>query len=209
MTKEEFRKITSEFKDVSEVISTRRRLKTKENRLRRKLKYLLTKYSFLKDLVDIDSSGTPLVNAVKMLFKELGLKKVENVDKKYKDEDLRLWTDNKLLIFEITGIDTPTPKDDKAHRISKHIPIRQKQNLDKKVFGVFVVNHDNKRPFGKRHKKPFRQQLIDIAESHSYTLTTTTDLFNAFILFKKGGLTADELIDKLCKKGELKISGTS
>lgn len=206
MTNTELQKITVDFDDVKSVINKRKVYKKEEQKLRRKLWTLKDKYSFLKTTVDIGSNGTTLVNSIKKLFKEMGFKRVENVDKNYMEEDLRLWTtDKRLLIFEITGIDKETVKDDKAFQIMKHVPKRQQENPDLKVHGIFIVNHDNKKSFDKRHKKPFRKPLIDIAISHSYTLTTTIELLNAFVFFKKNKLTSNQIIDKLCESGQLKI----
>ncbi|MBN8835646.1 MAG: hypothetical protein J0I09_00150 [Sphingobacteriia bacterium] len=204
---EELKNITSDFVEISQLLEKRNKLFSETNKVRRKLKSKINKYKFLVDLVDTDSNGGRLVNAVVQLFKSIGFSNIENVDKKYNDEDIRLWLDDLLIIFEITGIDTANPKDDKAYRISKHIPIRQKQNPNLKVFGVFIVNHDNKKHFKKREKKPFRKNLIEIAKEHKYTLTTTVDIFNAFIKIKKDSLTKDDFIKCLCMTGELKILG--
>lgn len=208
MTLLDLKNITSQLDDVKPILERRNFLLTQTNRTRRQLKTKINEYSFLKDLVDIDSCGNKLVDAVVSLFKSIGFLQIENVDKKYKDEDIRLRTDNLLIIFEITGIDTPNPKDDKAHRISKHIPVRQREYPELTVFGLFVVNHDNKKHFTKREKKPFRKKIIEVANEHKYTLTTTVDLLNAFINIRKGILTKEDLIKNICSTGELKILGT-
>jgi hypothetical protein len=208
MTTSELKNITSNFSDIKPLIQKQNDLQNHTNKVRRRLKTQLNKYCFLKDLVDIDSNGDKLVDSIVLYFKELGFKNVENVDKKYKDEDIRLWVGDLLIIFEVTGIDTPNPKDDKAHRISKHIPVLQEKYPDLHIFGVFIVNHDNKKHFSKRDKKPFREKLTDIAKAHKYTLTTTVDLLNAFLNIKKGELTETELIKELCSGGELKVLGT-
>jgi hypothetical protein len=206
MTVKELRKITAEFNDVKPIIFRRNAYKKEEARIRRKLNTLEAKYSFLHTLVGIDSCGEPLVNAIRILFREMGVKKVENVDKKYRDEDLRLWTtDNRLIIFEITGIDKETVTDAKAFQIVRHIPAKKKQFPTQEVHAVFAVNRDNKKHYSKRHPAPFRKELVQTAINHDYVLTTTKDLFNAFILYKEGKLTSYELINKLCGKGELKI----
>jgi len=207
MTTPELKKITSYFSDIKPLIIKRNDLLRQTNKVRRRLKTKVKEYLFLLDLVGIDSSGDALVNAVVDFFKALGFDKVENVDKKYKDEDIRLWVNDILLIIEVTGIDTANPKYTKAHQISMHIPSRQAKYPNFKVFGAFVVNHDNKKYFTKRDKKPFTKDINEIAQSHKYTLTTTVDLFNAFIQFKKGTLTSTDIIDKLCSTGELKILG--
>ena len=205
MTEIELKNITAEFLDIKPIIQEREEILKSLNKSRKRLKTKLKKNIFLTQMVGIGSNGGKLVDSIVKYFKELNIGKVENVDKKYRDEDIRLWVDDLLLIFEITGIDTPNPKDDKAHQISKHIPIRQEQFSDKKVFGVFVVNHDNKRNFLKRNQKPFNDRLIKIAKSHNYSLVTTVDLLKAFVLIKKDKMKPAELIKKLCLAGKFEI----
>lgn len=207
MTNSELKNITSRFEEVKTLIEKHNTLLNETTKIRRRLKTKIRKYTFLKNLVDIDSCGDKLVNSVVQCFKEMGFDDIENVDKKYKDEDIRLFIEDTLILFEITGIDNANPPDDKVHQISKHIPIRQKKYPTLKVFGVFMVNHDNKKHFSNREKKPFRKALIDISKEHKYTITTTLDLLVAFIKIKAGKLTKEELIEKLCTTGELKILG--
>ncbi len=207
MTSKELKILTSDFNDIKVLLEKRDNIKRDNNKIRRRLRTQFNKYSFLKDMVDIDCASDRLVNAIVKYFKTLGFDKVENVDKKYKEEDIRLWTDSRFIIMEITGIDTANPKDDKAHRISKYIPMRQSENPQLKVSGVFIVNHDNKKHFSKREKKPFRKTLNDIGISHKYSLTTTVDLLNAFMNIKMGFMTKEDLIEKICSSGELKILG--
>ena len=207
MTASELKKITSDFSDIKPLIDERNKLLRQTNKVRRRLKTRLEKYDFLKDMIGIGSHSTKLVNSIVKYFKTLGFEKIENVDKS-KDEDIRLWVDDKLIIFEVTGIPEPTTKDAKAHQISKHIQIRQEEYPGITVSGVFIVNHDNKKHYSIRHKSPFRKGLNEIARTNKYTLTTTIDLFNAFIKIKNGKLTKEELINKICSTGELKILGS-
>jgi hypothetical protein len=201
MTESDLKNITSEFSDILPIISERDDIIKSLNKTRRRLRTKLKRYSFLSQMVGIGSNGDKLVDSIVTFLKELNIGKVENVDKKYMDEDIRLWTDESLLIFEVTGIDTPNPKDYKAHQISKHLPIKQEQFADKKVYGVFIVNHDNRKNYLDRNKRPFNDRLIKIAKGHNYTLVTTVDLLNAFVKIKTDKLTPAELIEKLCSTG--------
>jgi hypothetical protein len=204
MTDRELKKYTLDFDDVKSVINKRKALKRQETRLRRRLKRLESKYSFLKDLVGINASNTIITNAIKAYFMELGFNKIEIIPEKSGIEDLRLWVDNKLFIIEATGTGNKDNNETKALQIIKHIPSRQRENPAFKVLGVFISNHDNKKPLNERNTKSFDKRLIEFAESYC-TITTTIDLFNAFINIKKGLLTPNELIDKLTVFGELKI----
>ena len=205
MTTSQLKKITSNFREIKPLINAQNDLVKQSNRIRRRLKTKLQNYKFLQNLVGVNASGSQLVNSVISLFKNLGFEKIENVDQKYRDEDIRLWHDDMLFIIEITGVDTPQPTDNKAHQISKHIPIRQMQYPDYKVVGLFIVNHNNKKEYSKREKKPFSERLINIAEYHKYTLITTVDLLKAFVRINNNHLKVLDFIQALCKTGEFKI----
>ncbi len=197
--------ITSKFGDVNKLIIERKKLANDASRIRRKLKTQYEKYSFLMEMVGVNSASTPLVNSIVKCFKELGFDDVHNVDKITGQEDIRLYVEDKLIIFEVTGIDSDKPQYKKAHSISMHKPIREQQNPNKKVFAVFIVNHDNKKHFKNRNKKPFEKGIIEIAEASKYGLITTIELFYAFVAVKMGKLSREEILNKICTNGEIKI----
>jgi hypothetical protein len=201
------KKHLSEFNEVTVLLQELKVIKSQNIKIRRKLKTILKKYSFLEDLVCIDGNDEIIVNALVKYFKELGFPNIKNVGKNFMEEDLRLIVKDRLIIFEATGTKNQTNKEEKVHQISKFIPIRKKQYPLFEVSGVFVTNHDNKNPYNLRHKKPFDKRIIKIAIAHGYTLTTSTDLLYFFIDIKKGLLKSDEFIDKLCNFGELKYKG--
>lgn len=195
----------SKFDEVALLLQELKILKVQERRKRRRLNTVLKKYSFLNNLVCIDGKDEIIEDALVNYFKELGFNNIKKVGKKFKEEDLRLFVNDKLIIFEVTGTKNINNTDDKSHQISKYIPLRKIQYSNLNVFGVFVSNHDNKKQIELRNKVPFDNRSNKIASASEYSLTTTTDLFHAFIKIKKGLLTPDELIDKLCKFGKLKI----
>jgi hypothetical protein len=205
MTENELNKITSKFNDVKPLIEENRVALKNLNKTRKRLKTKRTHYKFIKEIVEINSAGDKLVNACVDLFKDIGFDKIENVDKKYGEEDIRLWVDDRLIVIEVTGIDTPNPKQDKTHQISKHIPKRQSQYVEKKVTGLFIVNHDNDKEYKNRNKKPYDNKITEIAKSHNYTLMTTIDLLNAYTMIKMEKLKSEEFIEKLCSTGLFKI----
>jgi hypothetical protein len=205
MNDNELNKITSKFNDVKSLIEEQHIVLKKLNKLRKRLKTKKTHYEFIKTIIDIDSAGDDLVNACVILFKDLGFDEVENVDRKYSEEDIRLFHKDRLIIMEVTGDANANPKQAKVHQISQHIPIRQKQHQDKELFGLFIINHDNKKHYKKRSKNPFNEKLIEIAKSHNYTLMTTADLLNAYKMIKMEKLKPEELIEKLCSTGLFKL----
>jgi len=209
MTKKELKNITSSFNDIKIIIDQHNELLKQTSRVRRRLKTLLNDYSFLSDLVSINATDTILDNALRIFFNKLGYDKVECVGKKFKEEDVRLWLNDKLIIFEVTGSKNDIPTDDKTFQIIKHRPVRQLKYPNLKVFACFVINHDNKKPFGQRKHDPFDKRLEKLALANNVCICTTTDLVNAFSNYKKGLITQDELIENLCSPGILKIFGHS
>lgn len=205
MTTDELKHTTSGFNDVKSLIDRHNDLLKQVNQIRRRLRTQLNKYEFLKQLVGVGATDTTLDKALRVYFNSLGFDKVECVGKKFKQEDVRLWTDQRLLIFETTGSKNPVPTDDKVFQIFKHVPIRKQQNLNLEVFGVFVFNNDNLKPFAQRTKNAFDKRTENFALAHGFTVTTTTDLFNAYVNIKKNLLNPEELIDKLCSPGIFKI----
>jgi hypothetical protein len=201
MTDNELNKITSKFDDVKPLIEENRVALKTLNSTRKRLRTKRNYYGFIKIVVGLNSAGDKLVDACVDLFKEIGFDKIENVDKKYLEEDIRLWDNDRLIIIEVTGIDTPNPKQDKAHQISKHIKIRQSQYKNKRVTGLFIANHDNNKEYKNRNKKPFDEKIIEIAKSHDYTLMSTVDLLNAYKMIKMGIIKPEEFIAKLCSTG--------
>lgn len=196
--------ITSGFEDVRKSIDDYKEAKRKELKARRKLKTLETKYSFLARLTEINGQGSKLEEEVRLYFKALGFKKVEKVGTKYKEEDLRIFINDKLILVEVTGNNKSQTDEDKGHAITKHISIKQSQYPDLQVLGLFVFNHDNTRPFNRRSSKPFSNKLINIALHNKYSLISTVELLKAFIKIKKNELTLDDFTNKLCNLGEVK-----
>jgi hypothetical protein len=196
---------TSLFPEIRDILEKRRIVRKKDNQLRRKLITLRNKYSFLHDLVGIGSHDDLLEKSVGQCLKEFGFKQVRLIGKKFKEEDIQVEFDNKVLIFEIKGISGHVPSDNDSHQLSKWLPIRKKEFVNKQVYGIVIFNYDNKKPFDKRNPKPFDARLIKFAEGSNYGLMTSTSLYNAFISYKMGKFTIEQLVEKLTGTGEIKI----
>jgi hypothetical protein len=205
MNDSELKEITKNFAEIKPLILEEKEVKSKMNKVRRRLKTKLHDYSFLIDLIGIKSHDTRLAEAVIKLLKSIGFESVENMQKS-KKEDIRVWFEDILLLIEVTGSEKKTTKEEKSHQISKHIPINQNIHKDKKVKGLLILNHDNENHYLVREKKPFTKEMGEIAKSHNYTLMTTLDLLNMFLDFKEDKITPVEIMAKLCSTGELKIT---
>jgi len=203
MTDKEYLKLTSGFCDIKQLILREQELKKEYNKARKKLKTKELRYSFLKDIVGIDINADDLVIAVVKLFKAFEFDKVENLEK-LKNEDLRIWFENKLILVEITGVKKIALDDDKSHSISKHININKELNKNHDVTGLTIVNHDNKKHFTQRNKSPFRPLLDDIGKANKYSLITTDILLKLFIEYKQNLLTKQDIINILTSGGVIK-----
>ena len=194
--------ITSSFDDVSSLLLEIKKAKANQNKLRRRLKTKVLKYSFLKDIIDINCSATKLTKAVKQYLKEIGLQKVI-LKEKSGEEDLQIWVDNRLILVEVTGTKGNAHKDSKTTQIAKHIPVKQEQYPDVKVSGLFISNHDFVKPVTDRNRTPFTLEQINFARTSSYTLTTTRDLLLLYIEYRRGNITTQEIINRICTFGQL------
>jgi hypothetical protein len=204
MNKKNLLEITSNFPDVKEHLYKENSLKKELKKEQRRLKTLITKYLFLIDLVGIGSNDDKLDNAIKKFFKEIGFKDVRKISKKFGAEDLQLWFDDKLLLIEATGFKSQNAEENKGMQVKKWIPIRQDENPDKSVFGLLIVNHNNKIKYDKR-KIPFNARYIKIAESNKIGIITTTELLKSFSLLKNNILSLNQFKDKICLHGMIEF----
>lgn len=209
MTDKELKALTSDFQDISSLLIEKNRLINKIAAIRRKLKTKENYYRFLQNI--LIKNGTILEKDLVKYFKSIGFSNIERGDQKGsgKREDITIRNGNQLLIIEVTGIDKPNPEEAKAHQISKHIPTRQKENPDLHVHGCFIVNHDTSKPIKSRNPKPFNKILIETAKNANYSLISTIDLLYAYLAFKRGEVTAEEIFTWLCTPGKEKTPGTT
>ncbi len=198
MTDGELKKLTKDFTDIKVLLEKRDEIKRDDNKVRRRLRTQFSRYDFLKDIVDIGCRGDRLVNALVKYFKAVGFDRVENVDKEFEEEDIRLWTEDSLIIFEVTGVDKLQPKHDKAHSVSRHMPARKSEYPNLKVYGGFIINHDNNKHYLKRNPKPFDEKIRRVALGHKYSLLTTVDLLRWFLELEKGTIDKKEILKRIC-----------
>lgn len=208
MDNSQLKKITASFLDIEPLFAKKKKLLQDARQTRRKLKTKLNEYSFLKTLVGIDVKDEILEIAVKDCFDAFGFDKVECVGQAFKEEDLRVWYGNKLIIFEVTGQGKELPSHDKIFQIDRHVPIKKQQFKEYEVYGGFIVNHNCIKPFEQRHKRPFDEKVNILAKGSEITLLTTVDILNSFINFKTGKLTLYGFATQLCTPGVFKLLGT-
>ena len=198
------RQFTKGFLDVKPILTEHRKALAKVRSLDRRLKTIETKYKFIPEVIGINARDSFLVNAVKRLFKQAGFKKVvhfKNEKLNPKREDLQLWTEDELFIVEVKGVSKSSPQ---KHDLMQVLPyFRENENRvkDHKVFGLIIINHDNKKPF------KYRSSTFKDAEKHrdavlcNYGFISTIDLIWGFLLLKTGKMTFEEFKEKLKQFG--------
>lgn len=204
MDDSQLKKITASFLEIEPLFAKKKKLLQEAKQIRRKLKNKLNEFSFLKTMVGINKKDKELEIAVKQCFDAFGFDKVERVADIFKEEDLRVWYRNKLIIFEVTGKGKEQPEHDKIFQIDRHVPIKKQQFIDYEVYGGFIANHNSEKPFDQRHKRPFDEKVNVLAKGSAISLLTTLDILNSFINFKKGKLTLDDFVTQMCKPGIFK-----
>ena len=207
MDDSQLKKLSADFLDIKPMFKEKKQLLQKARQFRNRLKTKFNEYSFLKTLVGVNVKDDDLDLPIKKCFDAFGFDKVECIGKKFKEEDIRLWHRNRLIIFEATGCDGANPTHDKIFQILKHIPIKKEMFKNFEVYGGFIANHDCTKPFDQRTKKPYDAKVEVLAKGQSIVLLSTTDLLNSFINFKKGKLTPDDFVNQLCTPGVFKSIG--
>jgi hypothetical protein len=208
MDNSQLKNLTAKFLDIEPMFKEKKQLLQAARQFRRRLKTKFNEYTFLQTLVGIDVKSDELDLAIKNCFHAFGFDKVECIGKKFEEEDIRLWIGNKLIIFEATGSKNENIGHKKSFQIVKHIPIKKDKFKLVEVYGGFIVNHDNLKPFDKRAKTPFDKKLDLLAKGQNIVLISTLDILNSFINFKKGILTLDNFTTQLCTPGVFKILET-
>ena len=208
MDTSQLKKFTSEFLDIEPILKKKKKHLQDARQLRRKLKTKLNDYDFLQKLVGVNVKDDELDLAIKNCFDSFGFDKTECIGKIFGEEDIRLWFGDTLIIFEATGSEKEFCKQPKMFQIQKHIPIKKEQFCNFKVYGGFIVNHDNTKPFNKRILSPFNQDADKYAKGLNIVLLTTIDLLNSFVNFKKGKLNLADFANQLCTPGVFKILET-
>lgn len=72
---------------------------------------------------------------------------------------------------------------------------------DKKNEDVQIIEYNNSREINKRNKMPFDKQKVDDAKNGGYSLLSTVELLNAFVLIKTAELSLEEFDNIIHKVG--------
>lgn len=177
-------------------------LKEKKN-LDNKIKEIKQANKFLTDI--LMETGDNLVAAVCKYMKWLGFISVEKIDgtEEIKREDIQICDGNDLFIIEVKGIGG-TSTDAECAQVGKHRRKREKENRDKDIYPLYIVNHQRYISPRNRENPPFSKDQIDYAIVDERGLLTTWQLYQQYQLIEKGIFTKDET--RIALKGSGLIS---
>ena len=161
---------------------------------------IVQKYKFLKDM--LIETGQPLVTAVCDYLKWLGFSNVISIDgsEEILREDIQVDDGENLYIIEVKGIGG-TSTDAECSQIAKHRRKREKENRDKNVVPIYIVNHQRYTRPCLRQNPPFSANQIDYAENDERGLLTTWQMYKQYKLIEEGVFTKEETRKALCKVG--------
>ena len=166
----------------SQILPVTEEYRNKIFELENKTKAAYEKYRFLNEM--LIQTGQPLVEAVCHYLKWLGFENVVLVDgnEEILREDIQIWDNDDLYII-------------------KHRRKREKENRDKNVWPIYIVNHQRYMNPSLRDNPPFKDNQIDYAEDDERGLLTTWQLFKQFKFIEAGIFTKEETRNSLKKIG--------
>lgn len=195
--------LTHGFNDLQQLIDNHNAIKKKLRANGRRLKTLEIKYSFLNDITSVGGHDTLIETATKRLFKEAGFVDVRHLQNaKPKREDLQIWCKDSLILVECKGTYRQIPDDKELGQVKKYIDHRT--NIIKSklpVFGLTVINHDNRKQASKRNKRPIDKCKEDYAKAGQYGILTTIELVKGFVLLKNSKITFQQFKDTIKQCG--------
>lgn len=162
------------------------------------------KYKFLNEL--LTETGDKLVKAVCTYFKWLGFNDVVSIDgsEEILREDIQIAEGNKLYIVEVKGIGG-TSTDAECAQVAKHRRRRERENRDKEIVPIYIVNHQRYMNPLLRQNPPFSDNQIEYAESDERGLLTTWQLYKQYKLIEAGIFTKEETRDSLDSWGLISL----
>jgi hypothetical protein len=159
----------------------------------------------------LTGTGDQLVWAVEKALNEIGFQNVVDGDKdrdstgKSRREDLQIVDNSPLLIIDVKGISN-FPSDEDALQAAKHAMIRMKELNRTDIESLSIINHQRHLPPLERdNTMPFRQEIIDAAETQYQGLMTSWDLYRILINKRKLGWQFKDVMPIFYRNGRCSI----
>lgn len=158
----------------------------------------LQTFSWLHDLITED--GDELKLAVFEYLKYLQFDDVKDMDEqRIKDEDIQIEYGNKFIIVEVKGLGGPSSDGD-VMQVTKHLPIRTRENKEKDVSALYIVNHQKYLEPLKRHFNPLEKRLIQKLEGFLLGYVTTWQLFLTYKYIEVGVFSKSDIKNQLTNR---------
>lgn len=154
----------------------------------------------------LTESGNELVLAVKKYFNWLGFQDVKTMDEEEETlrEDIQIKDNDNLYIIEVKGIQG-TSTDSECAQIAKHRRRRERENPDKNVIPIYIVNHQRYVKPEMRLNPPFSDDQIEYAINDERGLLTTWEMFKQYRLIENGIFSKDDTREMLRKFGVISL----
>jgi len=181
-------------KQISDVTDKITALQTKSQELKTKLYEL----SLVKSL--LYERDSPLEDAVKAAFKELGLSLAKDDEK-----DFVFSGTEERVIFEVTGSEG-TIDVDKFRQLLDYLTTENKEGISAK--SILVGNHQIDSPPEKRGQ-PFTQKAVAQSKVHDTCLLPTVELYRAIVKVRQGKVDPKAFWKSLVETSGVFSLGTS
>ncbi len=194
----EFRWISNEEFKPKEILECEKKKRELKDRYEKQLEEIhmqeekiYERYQFLNDL--LTQTGNVLVKAVCKYFEWLGFSDIQEIDgsEDILREDIQIIDGKVLFIIEVKGIGG-TSTDAECSQVAKHRRKREKENRDKEIVPLYIVNHQRYIQPKLRENPPFSENQIDYAYNDERGLLTTWQLYQQFKLIEDGIFTKEE-----------------
>lgn len=160
----------------------------------------------------LTGTGDPLVSAVEKALNEIGFQKVIDVDKdrdkagKSRREDLQILDKSPIVIVDVKGISN-FPSDEDVLQAAKHAMIRMKELSRTDIESLSIINHQRHLPpLDRDNSMPFRQEIIDAAETQFQGLMTSWDLYRILINKRKFNWKFEDVMPIFYRTGRIPIT---
>jgi len=158
----------------------------------------------------LNGTGDELVRAVIAALRELGFKRVIDVDEKRKTEncehdlreDIRIEDESPLLVVDVRGL-SGLPSDEDLTQAEKHALMCMRELHRTDVQALTFINSERNLPPLERNPRPFRDEMVDNAKDTDSGLMTTWDLFRLLYSARAHGWKPEHLLGVLYRHGRI------
>lgn len=185
-----------------EIISLEKDYLARKEQLEHQKEGISHSYDFLQKL--ITATGDDLVQAMIVYLKWLGFENVIDKDTTAEavlEEDIQVdLGGNRLLIIEIKGI-YRTSQDSECSQIDKIRYRRLKQDRNREIYALYIVNHQRGIEPVARQNPPFTKEQMEDAVSCDRGMMTTWQLFKIYQAVELGAISKVHVRNSLIQTG--------